>query len=139
MKVMGGFVEDTMLPFLKRIILKATTVLTAFFIFLLMFSISRRLFFFLNWDSPSDCVKSPMNFGQGFAISNRVLHSHSRVAGVFTPHWKEKSSFLRKEGRFYLVSSLSKHFIQVCFWGFPLVVFFPTSQNSCDRFYHFTN
>lgn len=141
MKAAGGFCRRHDASFSKKDNLKGYYCPYSFLHILVDVYVSRRLFFFLNWDSPSDCLcKKSYEFWPKFCYFKSGPTFPQQSMGVFKHSLERKSSFLRKEGRFYLVSSLSKHFIQVCFWGFPsLWFFFPTSQNSCERFYHFTN
>lgn len=119
---------------------KATTFLTAFFIFLLMFMFQEDCSFFSTGiHHLIVCIKSPMNFGQSFAISNRVLQARSRARGIEALIGKK--NFLPKKRREVLSCAL---FIQTLpsdlFLGILLfVVFISISQNSCERFYHFTN
>ena len=83
MKSAGGFCQRLIASFLKKDDLKGHYFTYSFLHILVDVYVSRRLFFFLNGDSPSDCLcKKSMNFGQSFAISNQVLQAHSRAWGI---------------------------------------------------------
>lgn len=104
---------------------EATTLLIAFFIFLLVFMFQEDCSFFSTGiHHLIVCVKSPWILAKVLLFQIR-FYKPTAEHGVFKHSLERKTSFLRKEGRFYLVSSLSKHFIQICFWGFPSLYFFP--------------
>ena len=125
MKAAGGFCRRHIASFFKKDNLKSYYCPYSFLHILVDVYVSRRLFFFLNWDSPSDCLcKKSYEFWPKFCYFKSGPTFPQQSMGVFKHSLERKSSFLRKEGRFYLVSSLSKHFIQVHFWGFPSLWFF---------------
>ena len=102
---------------------KATTLPIAFFIFLLMFMFQEDCSFFSTGiHHLIVCVKSPWILAKVLLFRIRS-YKPTAEHGVFKHSLERKTSFLRKEGRFYLVSSLSKHFIQIGFWGFPSLCF----------------
>ena len=94
---------------------KATTLPIAFFIFLLMFMFQEDCSFFSTGiHHLIVCVKSPWILAKVLLFRIRS-YKPTAEHGVFKHSLERKTSFLRKEGRFYLVSSLSKHFAwKVC-------------------------
>ena len=85
------FVEDSLLPFLKKDDLKSYYFPYSFLHFLVDVYVSRRLFFFLNWDSPSDCLyKKSCEFWPKFCYFKLSPTSPQQSMGYWSTHWKEK-------------------------------------------------
>ena len=85
------FVDDSLLPFLKKDDLKSYYFPYSFLHFLVDVYVSRRLFFFLNWDSPSDCLyKKSYEFWPKFCYFKLSPTSPQQSMGYWSTHWKEK-------------------------------------------------